>query len=277
MCKELSKLSVFSCLLFIAVSCGGNGSSADSRLEGPEGLSCEIDSALNNQHYSYAIELIDTLNSKYPDEIELRKRSMLQRAKAMEGLTRDSIPLADQKIAETRLEIDSLMHFFVAVREKDFPVYWVEKGVRELRDNSVQPRLQDDADRWLLAVKVSGVRDIKGISLHNSRGDFEVFPDNMEERTVKSGDGYESVSLSGHEIEGLVDLLRDESGQNAVLRVEGAKGVANVKLGKDLQNAIIRTSDVARLREENRKALLHRELLERKLIVAQNQIANFSK
>lgn len=276
--KRTLNFKTFVCLISLSLWACGNtsGDAGVAHEETAESLSAAIEQALNDGDATKAIELIDTLNARYPKEMEWRTKTLGQRARAMERMVRDSIPLVEDKMTGTQLEIDSLMNFFEAVRQKDLPVYWVDKSLRNLGDNSVQPRLQDETNPWLLAVKVRGNKNITGLSVTDGITQVNVQPEDMAERRVK-GAGVEMASFDGREMQPIVDLLQNSDASNIKMSITGTGGNTPVKLTPAMHTAIIRTSQVARLREENRLARLNRELLERKLIVAQNQIANLTK
>lgn len=275
MLKELIKSLAIIAVSFSVFACGTAGSGENGECT-PQELLDSIKSEISRADYAGAIALIDTLNSRFPNEIDVRKQTLLLQAKAMEGLIRDSIPMVEDHMTATQLEVDSLMKFFVAVRENGLPTYWVEKSVRNLSANSVQPRLQDESSPWVLVVKGPKASQIAGIRVNTENSSEQVLPEDMASRRVQ-GTSSEMATIQGSELQPVVDVLNGPEGQNASLSIVGANGDTRVKMTRALHDAILRTARVAQLKEENRRARLHRELLERKLIVAQNQIANFSK
>lgn len=273
-----NKILVLSLAVLIsATGCNKLGFNKDSREA--ENLARHIENLISAGRYSEAINMIDTLNLKYPKEIEWRRATLLLKAQAMEGVIRDSIPVADAAIVATRLEMDSLANFFVTVSEKGFSDYSVDKSLKNkslLSGNSVQPRLGDATSPWVLVVSVSGNKDITGLMLSDSEGSVYTDAKNPENRRVK-GSSNEMFSFTADEAEPLGEFLAAKGviTQPLKLTVLGSRGNTQISLSPETANAIARTYRLAQVKEEHRKALMHRELLERKLIVAQNQAANF--
>lgn len=258
-------------------SCSQSASTVSEEEAGPETLVEKISQSIKKGEYSLAIELIDSLNNNYPDEIELRKTTLLSRAQAMEGLIRDSIPVVDEEIVRTQLEMDSLKTFFDAVQEKSLPGYVVDKKIKNLSLTSgtkIQPRLGDSSSPWILAVSIPGHKNITGIAFTKNGEESAIYAKDPSSRRVK-GTTNEMISFMADEAKPLATYLASEPKESISVRIITEKGDVPVKLSDDVRNAIVRTYQYAELREENRKAKLHRELLDRKLVAAQNQIANF--
>lgn len=77
------------------VSCGENNK------EKAQALLDEASSLVECGNYSAAIEVIDTLDCRYAKEIEVRKQGMLYRARAVEGMAKDSIIAADDMLTRS--------------------------------------------------------------------------------------------------------------------------------------------------------------------------------
>lgn len=257
------------------ISCGKNGTS-----DNPAALlAVQIDSCISGGRYAEAIQLIDSLNATYHDDVKLRKESMLSRARAMEGLIRDSIPMVEASIAELNIENDSLKQFFTAVAEKNLPGYIVDKSVKNvslLQGNVVQPRLGDALSPWSLAVSVRGDLRLTGLSLESDGKEVRIEATDPASRRVV-GSGIEMFSFTAAEVDALAAILDGDASEPVTLVVEGEKGSSRIKLSPQMQQAIWRTWRLSVIREDLRKLMLKRELLERKLIVAQDQIANFTQ
>lgn len=257
--------------------CSGSGTDENGvPLDPAEALAYNIEKSLDEGDYSGVIILTDSLNRTYPDRIELRRGTMLPRARAMEGLIRDSIPLADAELASLQLRKDSLMQFFVPVRERGLPGYIVDKGVTGVSlvsGNAVQPRLGDALSPWSLAVSVSGNPGITGLAIDVDGKTTTVSADDAASRRVK-GAANEMFSFTASEADVIGATLDGTGSQSAILKVLCGSREVTIKMSPAVQKAVARTYQLSQVREAERKALLHRELLERKLIVAQNQIAN---
>ena len=70
--------------------------------EGAVALLDESRSAVSSRNFVKAIELLDTINSRYRGQTEIRREALAVRAEAMEGIAMDSISAGDQALAEAQ-------------------------------------------------------------------------------------------------------------------------------------------------------------------------------
>lgn len=264
-------------LILFATACGP--SAEEEKADEAQNLADQISRSIDEGRYSHAIELIDSLNNNYPDAIELRQSTLLLRAKAIEGQIRDSIPIVDAERARIQEEYDSMKEHFIAVREEGLPGYIVDKAVSNVSlttGNVLQPRVGDSLSPWVLEISVgTDLSGILGIRWSDSEGVHEIFADNPNIRQVNSS-SRNMLSLNGKEVESFAKSLDGKTSETKNITVIGSKRNLDIKVSPDVLNAIWRTYRFTELRDEERLANIHRELLERKLITAQNQIANLS-
>jgi len=264
----------------VLTSCGP--SETEKKHAAAEELAAQIETFLNEKNYVGAIALIDSLNSAYPDEVELRKTTLLSRARAMEGMVLDSIPVYDAIMARVTLEKDSLDTFFVNVSVPGLDDYRVDRSVVDASFTShtaAQPRLGDEQIPWTLAVNITGkTLHIFGLRLAaDGKTVSEVTADNATERRI-IGSGGEMFSFGPEDAWQISDALAGVSANaKLVLVVMGEKGDVDIAVNDRLRSAIERTARRAQLIREDHDARLSRELLERKLIIARDQIANFNE
>lgn len=277
------QIKKFSLSFLAAVSVVLSGCTEKKEVEGLGEISAkDLENTINQNieegKYAEALNLIDTLNVKFPQDVEARKATMLSRAKAMEGLIRDSIPLCDERISALQAEMDSLKQFLTPVEEKGLPGYIIDKSTSKTnltQGNNIQPRLGDALSPWSLAVGIDGNIDVTGMSVVTEDTTIYVEAKAASERRVK-GSGRELFSFSAEEVDQIAPFMNGNSNSPVKLIVHGVRKDVAIPISATTQNAISRIYRFSLLREEKRKALLRRELLERKLIVAQNQVANFT-
>lgn len=272
-----SKIFLSVLVLALLVSCVKGEKSDVSDLT-PQELADEIQKSLIEKEYSRAIDLIDTLNIKYSKHLSLRKKTLLWRAEAMEGIIRDSIPLIEMQLTSAQLEMDSLMKFFVPVKSNDIVLYYVDKNFKDISystGNAVQPRIGSKLNSWALVVTINGIKDINGMKIDGAKGLIaEIYPENMQNRRLKN-ENSEAVSFDSRELEKLTEVLKEGADRKIALTLDGDKGSTTMALTPEAQQAISRTASFVNASLRYHKAKNERELLERKLIVAQNQVANF--
>ena len=121
--KTLLALSLSALML---CSCG------DKAKEGASQLYAESKAALEARNYQGAITLLDTLNTRYPDQTEIRRAALRLRASAMEGMATDSISAGDAALAQATINLDALRPNF---RHVDSSVgldgYFLPNGVSD--------------------------------------------------------------------------------------------------------------------------------------------------
>ena len=76
--------------------------------EGAAALLDESRSAVAGRDFVKAIGLLDTINSRYRGQTEIRREALAVRAEAMEGIAIDSISAGDQALAEATLRVQNL-------------------------------------------------------------------------------------------------------------------------------------------------------------------------
>lgn len=258
----------------IEISSNTTSQSADSALL----LSQQIDNCLQDGLWKDAIMLIDSLNNTYVERADLRRNTLVSRAKAIEGQTMDSIAIVDARFASAELEMDSLKRFFTAVRDPRLSGYIIDKNasVDLMGGNAVQPRLEDSYNPWVLEVSVKGHPGIKGLRAFIGGKTVEIKPlHDMKSRRIEGAD-VELFSFSGDEVEPLARRLDGRSKSNIKLTILGEKGNTDISLTPAIQNAIWRIYRYAELRDRNSSDLVHRQYLENRLITARDQIARYT-
>lgn len=274
-------ISILFFLCIFLAGCKGSENGNDlSPEQAANRLVERIDLEINNGNYREALTLIDSLNTAYPKQIDARRTTLLSRARAMEGIIRDSIPIVDRMIVSSRIMCDSLKSFFVPVSSPGFPAYLVDKkvsGVSVTGGNAVQPRIESGSvESWNIIVSLAGRGGITDLYLDIDGHNVPLTPDGLKVSPLQ-GDGYEAISLDATVANRLGEaLLHNPDATKAKLNVVRSGGsIITLPLGENTLNAIRRTYLYANALATNRRALIERELLDRKLTVAQNQVANY--
>lgn len=252
------------------VSCGENNK------EKAQALLDEASSLVECGNYSAAIEVIDTLDCRYAKEIEVRKQGMLYRARAVEGLAKDSIIAADDMLTCSLQQIE--------VREKDFEHvelpngidgYFIAKSIYDknaMNKTGIQPRVDDSEGYFQLAVNIHGRKiGFERVSV-NDGGNVVTTVAVKPERLV-SVEGSELVVLTQEEATPLVEALKANPAIDEY-KLCGSKGTIPVKLTPKMREAIVGSYEYAMSLQASRLAQIKREKFERQLQMARDQIAN---
>lgn len=252
------------------VSCGENNK------EKAQALLDEASSLVERGDYGAAIEVIDTLDTRYAKEIDVRKQGLLCRARAVEGLAKDSIIAADDMLTHSIEQMEA--------REKDFEHielpngldgYFIAKSIYEknaMNKTGIQPRVEDSEGYFQLAVNIHGRKiGFERVSVNN--GGNVVTTVAVNPGRLVTVEGSELVVLTQEEATPLVEALKANPGIDEY-KLCGAKNLITVKLMSKMRDAIINSYDYAMSIQANRLAQIKREKFERQLQMARDQIAN---
>lgn len=115
MFNAVSKMTVCAVVATMLASCGTGSKSRDEAAQMVEDAKHAIDS----KQYDAAIEILDSLQARYPKEIGIQRKAMNIRPMAIEGLTIREIEQTDSLYALASWQVDSLAPLFNTVSDKD--------------------------------------------------------------------------------------------------------------------------------------------------------------
>lgn len=252
-------------------ACSGN----DPEHEAAISLRSEIDSLMNAKQYDEALSKMDSLNKKYPLEIDLRRDLTGLQAKAREGNALLKIPQLDSEIARLREETAVLKGQFTLVQpSKALPGYLVatEAAKNDFASKAgLQARVntgQDAMDTpWTIAANAGRNIGMTGITVTTANGSsFRL--------RVPSG-AEDMASVSPESADELGRYLNDNPNDKATsVTFSGSKGKAEIKLTPAQSTAIAMSWKLAELQSELRSCLIDREKQERILQIARDQASN---
>lgn len=268
MLNAINKLCIAGALTLMLGACGGGDRDEASKL-----LS-QSEAAVASGNYSGALTLLDTLNSRYSEEIAVRRDGLRVRAMAMEGLARDSISAADTALAQATIDVEEYAPKF---RHVDSSVglegYYLPTGVNEkvMTTSGIQARVSDKGFFYIVANvqgRSIGLNRIELIDGLNSVSSAELSP----VRIIKV-EGSESASFNPEELEAFSSwLISNPKPTKAILR--GTKGSVDVKLSPSMAEELVLCVRYSEALQAHRIASIKREKYERMLATARDQIAN---
>lgn len=233
------------------------------------------DSAYNAGDYRLAITLIDSLNKAYPLEVDIRRTTDLNRAKAYEALATTEIPRLESQMAALRDSISQMQTGFRSVQPtKALPPYFVVAEAAKTEFNAgptVQARVNDGQDAvdtpWTLAVNAGHDIGIKGLRLTLSDG---------AEYTMQviSADGQTGTITPENAAAVGSALAANPTLTVKVAEAVGNKGKTQIRLTDAQAQAIGTAFAYADARTRLRQMLIDRERYERMLTIARDQAAN---
>lgn len=267
-------------LALAASLCSCSGITANESNTPATDMSNAIDKAIANGNLEKAVALCDSLNAKFPDSADLRRKTITQRASIAEAQCLQDIPQADAYLASSQLCVDSLTSFFKKiVVSAATGSYLLDKSLNPMELSSaslaVQPRVGNEDMPWMLLIRVPG-GFIPG-TIHLVSGATTLASVTAPESESFGPDSPVSLVV-GPEIADVIAkaLVNNPSAPNLKLVISGGKKNQTITLSAKDTQAIVRSHQLAHARAELRQARIDREALERRLSVARNQIANAS-
>lgn len=231
--------------------------------------------AITAGHYQQALTLLDTLNARYPAQVEVRRNALGLRARAMEGLAMDSISEAEARLAAATLTADSLAQQFrhIEAPAPGMDGFWLPKGVNEnaMASTGIQGRVSDDGYLYLVASLNGNRIGLKAIELRD--GDAAYTTEAISAARLVTVGNSESAHFNQEELEGLGSWVKDHPGANRIVFV-GSRRKQQAPLGAATRRELVLCAEYAQALQAKRLATILREKYERRLRTARDQIAN---
>lgn len=266
MYNGVNKLFVALIISAMFASCGNAARDAATQL-------CqEAENQVKVGNYESAIMVLDTLDTHYASEVEVRRSAMKYRAMAVEGLTLRRISAVDDTLAFLKAKTDEFETEFEYVTNpgKGLGGNFIAKTIVKVKSD-ILPRINDDG-YFTLSVKIPG-RSIgfEYITFYDPSGSAStgiIKPD----RLVKV-ENSEMTVLQQEDVAKAMEWLCDH-GNVSSYDLVGAKSTLKQKLTSAMKKALIDTWQYAQAKQSYRLALIEREKLERKLQLCRDQLAN---
>lgn len=230
--------------------------------------------ALETGNYEEVLILLDSIDHTYPDAVEVRRKAMAIRPKAIENVTIKQLSVTDSLLAVEMSKGEALCNKLVKIDNpiEPYMIGETEKGVVFSAVAGLHSRLSPDGMLFLTVTndKPCGAERVILIS-----GD-----DRMESPIIKV-DGERNQLLNGREV---INFTPEESNdlsefiimhKNApvTLVFEGRRGSQKMNLSEVQEQAVHQTYETSRTLINCRVLNLEKQRLEKQLAVARNQIA----
>ena len=243
-----------------------------------EELCQKAESEVSSGDFTSAVATLDTLDARYPSQVEVRRSAMKFRAMAVEGLTLKRIQVVDDSLALLKSELDGYQNSFAYVENpgKNLGGNYIAKDLKQSKTTgatSVTPRINDDG-YMTVSVRVDGRKTgIRSIAFggKSERAESQSIG---ADRSV-TVEGSEMAVMQQEEVAALFDALASMTDADRFYIV-GASKTVDGRLSAKEREAMVMTWDYARTMQAYRQALIEREKLERRLKVARDQIANLA-
>ena len=267
MYKGATKVLAIGLLALAATAC------ADKAHDGALELCAQAQQQIDARNYAGALVMLDTLNSRYADQVAVRRDALRLRAMAMEGLATDSISAASATLAQATLDVEALEPDFRHITSSvGLDGYYIPKSAKTevMTGNAIQPRVSEQGHFYLVANvdRAIGLQAVEFVDGHESISSGTISP----ARVVKV-EGSEGASFNPEDLEGVGAWIVDHpSASKYILR--GSKTNVSQRMDAPLRTQIAQCYRYAEALQAKRLALLKREKYERMLATARDQIAN---
>lgn len=259
-------------LTAIIIAAASFASCGDSNKDAAMQLSEAAENEVKSGNYQAAVTLLDTLDTRYASQTEVRRSAMKFRAMAVEGLTLKRISAVDDTLAVLKSKLDAYDKQFeyVANLGKNLGGNYIAKSI--VKDKSdILPRINDDG-YFTLSVRIPG-RSIGFSSVRFTDGEASVATSPIDPSRLVKVEDTEMTVLQQEDVADAMKWLTLHPSAGSYQLV-GAKSTIKQKLSSRLCQAIIETWAYASDKQAYRLALIEREKLERKLKLCRDQLAN---
>lgn len=252
--------------------------SGDEDKERVEGLLVEINQSLEAGDYANALALMDTIDQRYPSQIEARRQVTALRPRGIEKETLAMMAAADSAIAFAQADLQGLEPKMKHIPGDELEGYYVAADAYNpsfINTTGVEARVNDaDFTYYIVAQTIGRRQGITAVELKSAAGataQSDAIPAGSERRFEIEGS--ESAVFIPEEVDRLGEWAQ-AAGQIASARIVTAKGGVDVKLKGGQQSGFATAWQYADARRRLYDATNRRAMLERRLQIARDQIAN---
>ncbi len=258
------------------------GCSGKSQTEAAMHILQQADTAIATADYNYALQLLDTLKAKYPQEIAIQRQAMHMRPMAIEGISIRQLEQTDSLQALYSYKTDSLLSYFTLVHNpelgSDYDYYILSKQKNNdiFEKTGIQGRVSPSGEFTIIS-SLSGPK-VKhtAISLTAPDGSSVKSADVSYdgERNYRSGTS-ETITFIDNECDTIGQYLAQNSDRNLKLNYIGSKTHTTALSQADRQS-VEEAWKLAYCMTQKNKLANQRMLYERQLALARDQIARTS-
>jgi len=273
MYNAIKYLAIAAIAVSALASCSG-----DEDKEKVDGLLVEINQSLETGDYAKALALMDTIDQHYPAQVEARRQLISLRPKGIEKETLAMMAASDSAIAFAQADLQGLEAKMKHISGDDLEGYYVVADAYNpafINTTGVEARVNDaDFTYYVVAQTIGKRQGIRAVELKAANGataQSDAIPADSERRFEIEGS--ESAVFIPEEVESLGEWAQS-AGPIGSARIITSKGGVDVKLKGGQQSAFAIAWQYADARRRLFDATNRRAMLERRLQIARDQIAN---
>lgn len=237
-----------------------------------EALLESAQTALDAQNYPATLQLVDSLDRSCKEAVDVRRRAMPLRAKAIEGLTLDSLADINTRLAACMQTIDSLGRSMTVIDDGaggySLPSAWPSKN--DIMATGIEPRV-DRQGFFRLVVKNSDKQlGLNAVSFGEGAGAVSTAA--LPGDRVARVEGSELMSLSREEFMPVVDWLMSNPAGGTVT-LTGTTGTRQLTLTPAMALGLRHAWEFGEAYQQMLTLDHHRAILEKRLKIARDQQA----
>lgn len=266
-------------ILALLLAAGLASCGPDARERAAQSLLGAAQAQIDLRNWQAAIDSVSVLDTNYKEQTSARRQGLRLRAQATEGLILDSISALEPVLALATLDVDATRakvewHEGAAA---GLDGYFTAKGAESrtaVAATGFQPRVGEDGWMYLAANVAGRVIGLQQLVLRS--GDASWTCGTLSPAAVLTVEGSEIATFQPESLEGLTDWLENAVPDAKALKGEfvGCKGRVNFEVKGAALEQLRDCAAFARALQNQRRASVRREKLERKLQAIRDQLAN---
>ncbi len=247
--------------------------SCDSDRKAAQSLLDQATQAVDDANFSQAITLLDSIESAYPAQIDVRRDGMHLRPRAIEGLTLLELQTVDSICAVQQIEGDSLRQILEFV-ENPVEGYYVSKAIKGKIPASapgLYARMSPDGHFYVISSSKKKVKST-AVAISNSQAEARSATVNYDGERNDRSLGTEVITFMQSECDTIGRFAVENENVPLKLHFYGDTSYS-IDLPADQLKALADTYRAAQAVTRFKLAQLNKARLEKQLDVARSQMA----
>lgn len=265
--NRLSVVAITTAAALTAVSC------SDGSKEKAQALSNQATEAISAGNYKLAIELLDSIDSAYPAQTDIRRAGMHTRAKAIEGQTIIDLQTTDSLTALATAASDELKDIITFVTN---PVegYYVAKSQKDVaveKTEGVHARISPEGLFYIISSAKPGAGST-GVELSDGKTKASSATVAYDGERNDRSRGAEVITYTPAECDTIGHYAMEHANEPLTLTFTGGKG-RSIKINATQAQALAQVYSASLVYRRLRLLQLQKKKLEQQLTISRSQQA----
>lgn len=268
MYNVVTKIVIASAIMLGVLSCGNSDRDAANK------LLIQAEESIDARQYSIAVSLLDSIDKCYPREIDVRRKAMNLRPRAIEGKTLRDIEQNDSLIATLQGAFNEMESNFVKISNPQLvePYIVAKKANKSILDkNGIQARITPEGDFYIISSLQDGLKHTSVSLVSNGESVTTATVPFDGDRNYRSSSS-EMITFVKEECDTLGKFACAHNGASILVRFNGKRN-KSIKLSKDEVESLAITYKYSEIITRLKEAMRRGEKLEQLLSLSRDQIA----